>query len=449
MKSEFACKDGCRYVLKVEFSPEEVAEERAKVVGEYRKYARVAGFRPGKVPAALVEKKYAKEIAAAVEESLLPKGYREAKKEHGFSSLADMNLQKGAVKAGEGWEFSLEMDVEPKVELPAYKGIALEAKKVDIQEEAVDEQVKRLLEREGKFEEVAGEATVEEGDMAQVDFEATVDGRALAEFDEKAKSLGEAKGFWAMTQDEFSFLPGFGPALKGMKTGETKEIEVTFPEDFRIEALKGKKAVYKTVLKGVKRHVAAVLDEALLKRIGLKDEAELRDAVKKNLEGHAKADRMAEKVGEVRKFLVAGTLFALPQSRVATVENRMVYETVLGTSRRGVPEEEIKGHLEEIQKECHARAEESVKYDLVLDAIAKAEGLEVSRAEVMSELRRETGDAQKALKKAAKDNRCSEEDILESYTDGLRRDKVQRWLLKNAAWSGDGAEQMKLETAEA
>lgn len=449
MKTEFTCKEGCRHVLKVEFTPEEVAEERAKVVGEYRKYARVPGFRPGKVPAALVEKKYGKEIAAAVEESLLPKGYREAKKEHGFASLADMNLEKGAVKAGEGWSFSLEMDVEPKIELPAYKGISLEAKKIDIQEEAVDEQVKHLLEREGKFEEVAGEATVEEGDMAQVDFSATVDGRALAEFDEKAKSLGEAKGFWAMTQDEFSFLPGFGPALKGMKTGETKDIEVTFPEDFRIEALKGKTAVYKTEVKGVKRHVAAALDEALLKRLGMADEAALREAIKTHLEEHAKSDRMAEKMGEVRKFLVAGTSFALPQSRVATLEQRLVYDVVLGNSRRGVPEEEIKNHLEDIQKECHARAEEGVKFDLVLDAIARAEGIEVSRAEVMSELRRETGDAQKALKKAAKDNRCSEEDIVENVMQGMRRDKVQRWLLKNAAWTGDGADQMALETAQA
>ena len=126
----------------------------------------------------------------------------------------------------------------------------------------------------------------------------------------------------------------------------------------------------------------------------------------------------------------------------------MVYDVVLGNTRRGVPESEIKEHLEDIQKQCHARAEEAVKFDLVLDAIARAEGIEVSRAEVMAELRRETGDVQKALKKAAKDNRCSEEDIVDNVMQGMRRDKVQRWLLQNASWTGDGAEQMSLEVAE-
>jgi trigger factor len=176
--------------LKVEFSAEEIQKEYDESLAMYAKHGKMKGFRPGKAPARDDPPPVRQADPRRPARTPARQGLPQALKEHKLETVAEYDLQKSALKAGEPFSFSLAVDVEPEFELPAYKGIEVDAKPVAITDDAVTQAIDRYLENMGKYEDLAEARPVKEGDMVAVDYTATVDGQAHGRNLRKGQGLG-------------------------------------------------------------------------------------------------------------------------------------------------------------------------------------------------------------------------------------------------------------------
>lgn len=441
---------GCRRELKVEYSELEVEAKYGEVLDEYVKYGRVNGFRPGHAPEALIRRQYGKQIAKDVRDRLFGEGYRAALAKLEFVPVADIDLKEDPIEVGKPYSFALRMEIAPKPEISGYKGIALEAKKIDIADKAVDEMLDMALRQAGRYEDAAEGAAAEAEDIVSLDYTGTLDGHPVDEgLDAAAKSLASAKDFFARAGDYPSPLPGLGPKLVGMAPGEARDIEIAFPDDFRIEGLRGKTASYSVTVKKLRRLVPHALDEEFFKNNGAKDEADLRGKIREMLEHQALDDAARGVEDALNKALLAcpGADFDLPESEVDSEKNGLVYRIVQENARRGIPEEEIRNHIDAITANAEKTARETLRLRYIVDAISKAEKISVSNRELRDWLRGQTGDADAFLRDMAKKQKTSEDAVRAEIRATIRRTRTQRFLLRNAAWSGDGVDALRKHMA--
>ena len=376
----------CRKQLKVEFSAEEIQQEYDESLAVFAKHGRVKGFRPGKAPVDMIRKMFDKQIIEGLHEHLLAKGFRQALQEHKLRTVAEYDLQKSALAAGQPFSFSLAIDVEPDFELPAYKGIEVDAKKVEISDDAVTQAIDRYLENMGKYEDLAEDRPVKEGDMVAVDYVATVDGRPMAEVSEKAKGLATGADFWVIANEEYSFLPAFGPQLVGLKVGDAKDVSVAFDAQAPIEELRGKTAIFASKVKKIRARTKPALTPELLQQLGAKDEADLRATFRNMLQGEADRQEMARRRNLLIGSLMKTAVLDVPESEEHEESHRIVYEMVEENTRRGVPEKEIRDNIGKISESAKQAAKERVKLRYLLQRIAREEQIDVTDAEVTAML---------------------------------------------------------------
>ena len=372
----------CRRAIKVEFTAEEVRKEYEESLAVYAKHGRVKGFRPGKAPMDMIRRMYDKQILEGLHDHLLATGFRQALKEHKLETVAEYDLQKSPLKPDAPFSFSITVEVEPEFELPAYKGIEVEAKPVEISDDAVAQAIDRYRENAGKYEDLAAPRPVQAGDMVAVDYTATVDGRPMAEVSDKAKGLAAGTDFWVIANEEYSFLPGFGPQLVGLNVGDAKAVSVAFDAQAPIAELRGKTGVFQTTVKKIRAKTKAALDEEFFKSVGVKDEAELRETFKKMLHSEAERSEHARRRNQLLDTLMKQANVEVPESEAHEESHRIVYEMVEENSRRGVPEQQIRDNIGKISESAKGAARDRLKLRYLLKRIAREEKLEATDAEV-------------------------------------------------------------------
>ena len=231
----------CRKQVHIEIPAKDVATEYDEVLNAYAQGARIPGFRPGRAPRDLVKKRFSKEIVQEVKERLIPRGYQEALKREKIEAVAVLDVKEKAMEDGQPFSFSLTLDVFPDFDIPAYKGIALDAKKPDITDADIDRTIDTIREQNSKYEDIEGRP-VQKGDMAKIDYEGVCEGQPIDQLAPAAKGLGSGTDFWMIADSEQAFLPGFGDGLLGANVGEKRQVMVDFPADFAEAAVAGKKA---------------------------------------------------------------------------------------------------------------------------------------------------------------------------------------------------------------
>ena len=432
----------CRKSLKVEFSGEEIQKEYDESLAVYAQHGRVKGFRPGKAPVEMIRRMYDKQILEGLHEHLLAKGFQQALKEHKLNAVAEYDLQKSNLKAGEPFSFSLAVDVEPDFELPAYKGIEVDAKKVEISDDAVTQALDRYLENMGKYEDLAEARPVKEGDMVAVDYTATVDGKPMAEISDKAKGLAAGADFWVIANEEYSFLPAFGPQLVGLKIGDAKDVSVTFDGQSPIEELRGKTAVFASTVKKIRARTKPALNEELFKQLGAKDEADLRATFKNMLQGEADRQEMSRRRNLLIESLMKSAVLDVPESEEHDESHRIVYEMVEENTRRGVPEQEIRDNIGKISESAKTAAKDRVKLRYLLKRIAREEKIEATDAEVTALL---NAHALRSGAKSAKEwlqrAKLKETEVRKGLRADLLTTKTIDALMGHAKLTGAGAAQ--------
>ncbi|HEN6426030.1 TPA: trigger factor [Streptococcus agalactiae] len=384
MSTSFENKATNRGIITFTISQDEIKPSLDQAFNKVKKDLNVPGFRKGHMPRTVFNQKFGEE--ALYENALnlvLPKAYEAAVAELGLDVVAQPKIDVVSMEKGQDWKLTAEVVTKPEVKLGDYKDLSVE---VDVSKEVSDEEVDAKVERERNN---LAELTVKDGEAAQgdtvvIDFVGSVDG---VEFDG-----GKGDNF-SLELGSGQFIPGFEEQLVGSKAGQTVDVNVTFPEDYQAEDLAGKDAKFVTTIHEVKTKEVPALDDELAKDID--DEVETLDELKakyrKELES-AKEIAFDDAVeGVAIELAVANAeIVELPEEMVHDEVHRAMNEFMGNMQRQGISPEmyfQLTGTTEEdLHKQYQADADKRVKTNLVIEAIAAAEGFEATDEEIEKEI---------------------------------------------------------------
>lgn len=418
----------CRKRLKIEVPADRVAAERSEITKQFQKWAKVEGFRPGKAPLPLVEKRYGKEIDDELKRSLVPKVYREAVREKKLRVVSVEGMEDLHFAPGISMSFSALVDLEPDFVLPSYKGIKVPKADLTVAAEEVEGVLEAMRNQKATYRAVEGRPLAL-GDFAVVSYEAKVDGVPLKERFPDAGQLAENKSTWLLLRDE-AFLPGVAAALVGAGPGEARQVEVEFPADFGQESLRGIKATYHFRIEGVQEKILPELTDELAKELGADSVADLRQRVERNVRREKEARAHSQRVAAIARELAAQVSFPLPESSVNEETERAVYDIVQENQMRGVPDELLEEKKSEIFQAAEMSAKDKVKIRLILARIGEAEKIGVSEQEMSEEIMRLAARSDLTPKKLVE--RLRENGALDLVAEDIRNRKVMNFLLEHA-----------------
>ena len=384
MSVSFENKETNRGVLTFSISQEQIKPELDRVFNSVKKTINVPGFRKGHLPRSVFNQKFGEEaLYQDALNNLLPTAYEAAVKEAGIEVVAQPKIDVVSMEKGQDWTISAEVVTKPEVKLGAYKNLEVS---VDLSKEVTEEDVNARIERERNnlAELVLKDGAAAEGDTVVIDFVGSIDG---VEFDGGKGdnfSLGLGSG---------QFIPGFEEQLVGHKAGETVDVLVTFPEDYQATDLAGKEAKFVTTIHEVKEKEVPALDDELAKDIDEEVETldELKEKYRKELaEGKEVAYKDAVESAAIDLAVENAEIVELPEEMVHEEVHRSVNEFLGNMQRQGISPDmyfQITGTTQEdLHKQHEADAEARTKTNLVIEAIAKAEGFEASAEEIEAEI---------------------------------------------------------------
>ena len=384
MSVSFENKATNRGVITFTIDQDKIQPALDQAFNKVKKNLNAPGFRKGHMPRAVFNQKFGEE--ALYEDALnaiLPAAYEAAVAELSLDVVAQPKIDIQSMEKGQEWTLTAEVVTKPEVKLGDYKNleVSVEATK-EVTDAEVDEKVER--ERNNLAELIVKEGAAELGDTVVIDFVGSVDG---VEFDG-----GKGENF-SLELGSGQFIPGFEDQLVGAKAGETVEVNVTFPEQYQAEDLAGKDAKFVTTVHEVKAKEVPALDDELAKDIDEEVETldELKAKYRKELES-AKEIAFDDAVeGAALELAVANAeIVELPEEMVHDEVHRAMNEFMGNMQRQGISPEmyfQLTGTTEEdLHKQYEADADKRVKTNLVIEAIAKAEGFEASDEEIEKEI---------------------------------------------------------------
>ena len=390
--------------LKITAPAAEVNAGYKKAVKKIADQANIPGFRKGKAPRAIIEMHYGKEaVKQEAFEIVANKAYSEALDQEKLIPVSDPKVEESTFEEGKDMELTIKVTLKPEPELGEYKGLHVEKKEVEVTDEQVDAQIKDMMGRDAKMVVAEEGAVIEKGDFAIIDFAGTVDGEPF--------SGGEGKGY-PLEVGSNSFIPGFEDQLVGLSKGDSTDVEVTFPEDYFVKDLAGKEAIFKVNIQDVKRKELPELnDEYVASNTDFKTVEELRANYKERMQKAAEANAKAEYEHELIDLAVANAKFSVPEIMIEDKISQMVEEMKMSLESRKMSLDMYMQYtgldMAKIRENQRPVAEENVKTDLVLDAIAKAEDIQVDMADVDAEIAAisaQHGAAPEEVKKIIKGN---------------------------------------------
>lgn len=344
----------------------------------------VPGFRKGKAPRKMIEKLYGKEIFFEdAANAIIPDAYAKAAMECELEIVSQPKIDVVQLEAGKDFIFSAEVAVKPEVELGTYKGVEVAKTDISVTDEDVDAEIKKVQEQNSRTVTVEDRA-VKDGDIAVIDFEGFVDGVAF--------EGGKGENY-PLTIGSHSFIDNFEEQLVGMNVGDEKEINVTFPEEYHAEALKGKPATFKVAVKELKEKQLPELDDDFAQDVSDFDTlAEYKEDLKKKLTERKEAEAKSKKETEVIDKIVESSKMDIPQAMIDTQVTRMAEDFAQRLQQQGLSIEQYFQYTgltaDAILAQMKPEAEKRIKNSLVLEAIAKAENIEVADEEFEGELKK-------------------------------------------------------------
>lgn len=393
-----------RRTVTVTIPAADVATAEKEVLKGFKREAALPGFRPGKAPESALRLKYGKAIADEVSQRLLSQGYERISQEKGFTvyTLADVHRD-DTTAAGADVVIRYEVDVVPEFKTPDWKSVRIPEEAVVVTEADIEEHLKKILEQRARYEKTEDAAI--KSDYVRIAYTGTIDGKAVTEIDAEAKSYGSAESTWeeAGAEGEAVAVPAIAKAVIGLKAGDTAQAEFTFPATHEREALRGKTVHYAITANEVRRKTMPALDETFIKSVGVKDEAELRDQLRKGIEGSKQQAAETARREKAVDALLAGQDFPLPESAINSVAQGLFMEYAQLRMRNGVKPEQLETQREEILTESRKAAAIRVRAQFVLTRIAEEAKIEISREDLSAAIMRAAYTSQVPPEKLVKD----------------------------------------------
>lgn len=372
----------CLATLRVELPAEAVTAEREKVVAAFSQRAKVAGFRPGKVPRGVIEKRYASGITDELFNRLVKSAYTEAIRKEELSVSHLEQVKDTSLNEDGTFSFAADLSLSPDIALPDYKGIAVELPKIEVTEESILDAIERVREKVADFEPVTHRGA-SGGDFVVIDYTGNIDGAPIAEAVPKAAAfLAKGSDVW-IEVSETGFLPGFAMQLVGSGLSEQRKVIVRFPRDYDVFELQGVEATYEVTVKEIKTRNLPEVDDAFCEKMfeGRNLEAS-RQWISTNLFNQKERKVDESKISQILEFLINKTTFELPKSAVDRQAQLLVDQMVQRGQRDGVADDEILEHQEEILANASRQARTDMKILYLLTEVAKKEEMTVSQNEM-------------------------------------------------------------------
>jgi len=366
-------------VAKIEAA--DIEKNITKAAKHIAKTASISGFRKGKVPIATIKKMYSEQLQSDSENQAIQEMVESAKKDLEINTadiIGDPTFKKYE-KAEDGIDVELVISLRPTIEAEGYDKLAPKYDDPTVEDSELEERLQTLLDSNSPFKKLTRKRALKNDDQATFDFVGKIDG---VEFEG-----GKAEGF-ELVIGSGQFIPGFEDQMLKMKIDETKDITVTFPEDYQSTELAGKEAVFTVTLHNIKEKAEAVLDEEMVKKLIPGDDSATADTVKEKIADQIKNEKISKIYNETLKpqlieALVAEYNFDLPQNIVDQEVDAQV-----NNKAKDMSEEELAQYkdnnekIDELRDSVKEDAIRSVKATFLVDALARKEGIEVNDQEV-------------------------------------------------------------------
>ena len=418
--------------LTIEVSAEELERALETAYQKNKNRLNVPGFRKGKVPRKMIEQMYGAEIFyedAANE--IIPGAYEKALDECEEEIVSSPKIDVTQIEKGKPFIFTAEVALKPEVTLGKYKGVKVEKAEIAVTEDEINAQIEQ--ERENSARTITIEdRPVKDGDMTTLDFEGFVDGVA---FD------GGKGTDYPLTIGSGAFIPGFEEQLIGAEIGKEVEVKVTFPENYQAEDLAGKPAVFKCTVKGIKEKELPELDDEFASEVSTFDTlAEYKEDVKKKLEEKKAEEAKTAKENAVIDAVIEDAGMEIPDAMVDTEQRQMLDDFAQRLQMQGLSMEQYMQftgmNAQMFLDQTRPQALKRIQSRLVLEAVAKAEGLSADEAEYEEEIKKMSERYQMGPDKIKET--LGENGKKQVLTD-LAIDKAVKFLVDNAKEGGKAA----------
>jgi trigger factor len=378
--------EGLKRAFSVVVPATDITAEREKRLAQLGKDLRLPGFRPGKVPTRVVQQRYGQAVMGEVLESSVNNATQRVVSDRGLRPAQQPKIEVVNFADGIDLEFKVEMEVMPEVPMPDFTGIELERLKAEPGEEQTNKALEAIAQRNRKLEDIAEDRPAEKGEVAVCDFvgRLVTDGEAASE----PFPGGSATDMPIEVGGE-GFIPGFTEQLVGIRAGETRQVDVTFPAEYAAQELAGKAARFEVTCKALKRPVVPEVDDSMATGLGFESAEKLRDAVRETLQREydslarmrvkrALLDRLSERAE-----------FPVPQGMV-DAEFNQIWQRVEADMKNGRLDDDDKGKDEEtLRAEYRAIAERRIRLGLLLSEIGRTNNISVSGEELARAMRQE------------------------------------------------------------
>lgn len=356
--------------------PYEVFEKAAdKELDTLLPKAKIHGFRPGKAPREIARKQFSHQIKSQAIEKVINEAVQDALTSNNIVPISQAHISDVVFEENKPISFTARVDVFPKVELNKYKDFNFKKVTVEISDADIEDALITLQERDMTYEPVENRDTVQKGDVAVIDFEGKKDGVAF--------DGGTAKGF-SLNIGSGHFIPGFEDGVVGMKKGETKDLNLTFPKEYNSAELAGKDVVFTVTVHEIKEKVKPEINDDFARDIdpnskGLDD---LKGKLKKGLQTEADKATQLEAFGQILEQIVKENPFEVPYSFVKEQSDRLAFNAMNQFYQMGLNPEQVGISFEMMAQRYLAQAEEQVKQAIVINEVAKLEKIAVEDEDI-------------------------------------------------------------------
>ncbi len=392
-----------RKSLVVSLEQTEVASEHQATVAEFSRMAKLPGFRPGKAPAALVAKQYSREIGEEFKQKVVSKAYRSGLEQAKLDVITVTQVEPGTIEASAAATITFTLDIRPVFTLPDYTELSTEV----VSTEATDAEVAQVIDgiRSERADFKVAERASQKGDYVKLSYEGSVDGQAIADLAADKQVYGKVPQTWEEVEGEQEgLLPGLNKQVGGLKTGDKKTVEITFPADFApVPALAGKTASYAVEVLEVRERVLPEMDEAFFKAQQVDNLEGLQAKVRNNLKARKEYQNRQEQRRQVTEALCAKVDFPVPESMVEGETQNVLRSFIEENMRRGVPVEQFEKDKKELYDGAKKAAVTRVKTQMILAQIAEKEKIEVTDRDIDAFIYREAVSSQTSPDKIVKD----------------------------------------------
>jgi len=420
-----ALVEGCKHALELSIPVAEVESETNRVVADVMKRAKLPGFRPGKVPAALIRKQFAGDIRQQVLEKLIPTHLQKQFEAEGLNVVGTPDVSDIHLHDGQPLKFKATFEVVPQIELGEYKGVEVPYHDPEVTEEDIVKRIDEIRDQKAQYLNI-DPRPAEDGDFAVVSLESIggVEGEPV-KTDEMVLELGAKDTIESFTEN-----------LRGVTPGQEKEFEVTYPEDYQAPRLAGKTVKFHATLKGLRKKELPELDDEFAQELGdYRTVDELREAVRKAIFGQREHDSQQEAKNKIIDKLVDAHDFPVPEVYVERQIKNRVEQSLHAMSQQGVDLKQLKLDWDKVKESQREKAIREVKASMLLSKVSERESIYPGKDEVDREVERIARQQRKPI--AAVHMELEKDGTLGRIASHIQTEKTLNFLFENARKTGE------------